>query len=357
MDSLKNLIINFFELANAMSIYIIIGLIIAGILKEILPNDFISKHLGKSNYISVIKATILGIPMPVCSCSVIPLAKSLQKEGASRGAVQSFLISTPITGVDSILATYSFFGWIFTIYRVITSIIIAVVAGILQNIFDKKQYKNSNFSLKKQNINKLYNIKTINTTTINFNGSKCTSKCCSSSTKDSFNIFRVFKYAFNTLFSDIAKALFYGLIIGAIFSTFLPKETISNIGENLFLTYIIILIISMPLYVCATSSLPIGASLILSGLPLGAAFVFLSAGPATNSVTMSVVKDMFGKKGLFIYIGVIASFSIIFAYILDTFMGSLEITKQLNHTQSFGIINYISTAVMLTLIAYYWRRK
>ncbi len=122
-------------LANAMSIYILIGLIFAGLLKELLPSNFITRHLGDSSIKSVVKATVLGIPMPVCSCSVIPLAKSLQKEGATAGAVQSFLVSTPITGVDSIVATYSFFGLFFAIYRVTTSIIIAIVAGVLQNIF------------------------------------------------------------------------------------------------------------------------------------------------------------------------------------------------------------------------------
>ena len=120
---------------------ILIGLFIAGFLKQIVPDDFIIKHLGSGNISSVIKATIFGIPLPVCSCSVIPLAQSLRKEGASKGAVQSFLISSPITGVDSILATYSFFGWFFTIYRVVSSMIIAILTGIIQNIFDKEEKK------------------------------------------------------------------------------------------------------------------------------------------------------------------------------------------------------------------------
>ncbi|HHH20940.1 MAG TPA: permease, partial [Nitratifractor sp.] len=141
MEKLLDFLNNILFLANSMSIYILIGLLIAGLLKELLPNDFVSSHLGKGGTASVVKATLFGIPMPVCSCSVIPLAKSLQKEGASKGAVQSFLISTPITGADSILATASFFGWFFTLYRVVTSIIIAITAGILQNIFDKKEEK------------------------------------------------------------------------------------------------------------------------------------------------------------------------------------------------------------------------
>ena len=128
---------NFLVLLDAMSIYILIGLLIAGFLKQIIPDDFVVKHLGKGSISSVLKATLFGIPLPVCSCSVVPLAQSLRKEGASKGAVQSFLISSPITGVDSILATFSFFGLFFTIFRVITSLIIAIIVGLIQNFIEK----------------------------------------------------------------------------------------------------------------------------------------------------------------------------------------------------------------------------
>jgi len=354
MQTLQAFIQNFFDLANAMSIYILFGLILAGILKELLPPDFISKHLGKSNISSVLKATIFGIPMPVCSCSVIPLAKSLQKEGASPGAVQSFLIATPITGADSILATYSFFGWFFTLYRVVTSMIMAIIAGILQNLF----YKAPKIALQKSSFS-LAQAKVNNFNAISFKTNACTSSCCTSTSQKSqgFSIKRVFTYAFHTLFSDIAKALFIGLIIGALFTTFLPKELLGSMSDNLILTYLLIIAISMPLYVCATSSLPIGAALLLSGLPLGAVFVFLSAGPATNSVTMSVVKSMYGKRALAIYLATIALLSILFGLLLDIYFPQINIAKVLAHSEGFGVINYIATAIMLALMFYYWRRK
>jgi len=169
------------ELSHAMSPYILFGLIFAGILHEIVPESTVTKHLGKENIGSVIKATIFGVPLPVCSCGVIPLATSIKKSGASKGATLSFLISTPITGVDSILATYGMFGWIFTIYRIFTSMIIAMIAGILANYLDKE-------IVKKQH-----------------NESK---SCCASTSscskqkeleKESFSIFKAIKYAFVTL--------------------------------------------------------------------------------------------------------------------------------------------------------------
>jgi uncharacterized membrane protein YraQ (UPF0718 family) len=336
MIFLENFLFEFLKLANAMSLYILLGLLFAGVLKEFLSDDFITKHLGKSDFLSVIKATILGIPMPVCSCSVIPLAKSLQKEGASKGAVQSFLISSPITGVDSIFATYSFFGWFFTFYRVVTSVFIAIFTGLLQNFFDLKSQSRTEKEVQ----------------------SCCSSGCCSTKKdRDGFSIKRVFDYAFNTLFKDMAKSLFIGLLIGAVISVFLPKEMLSSFKDNLFLLYILVLVISMPMYVCATSSLPIGASLLMNGLPVGAVFVFLSAGPATNSVTMSVVKDMFGKRAFLIYISSIAIWSMFFGYIFDSFFPKLFIQSSMMESSDFSVINIVSTAIMTWMMFYYmWRR-
>lgn len=325
---------NFFELLNAMAVYIMFGIIFAGILKQIIPEDFVSKHLGKGNFSSVFKASLLGIPMPLCSCSVIPFANGLKKEGASKGAVQSFLISTPITGADSIMATYGFFGWVFTAYRVFSSFTIAIVAGILQNTVDNKFEK---VEEKEE--------------------SSCGCSCACDSTnenkKKSFSIKEVFTYAFNTIFKDFAKPLLFGLLLGAAFTTFLPKEYASVVFENQFLSYFLILLISMPLYVCATASLPIAASLMLSGLSGGAAFIFLSAGPATNSVTMSVVYKSLGKYALIIYLGTIGILSLVFGYIFDTFLPPFDIQDFINKDEDISIINYIASIFMMILIAYY----
>lgn len=331
---------NIIILADAMSFYILFGLLIAGVLKQLIPDDFISSHLGANKISSVIKATIFGIPMPVCSCSVIPLAKSLQKEGASKGAVQSFLIATPITGADSIMATYSFFGWVFTLYRVITAIIIAIITGILQNYVDKKDTV-KNFSTQEPSED----------TSVTC----CTTSCCSTTAKkqdSKFSIKESFNYAYNVLFKDIYIGLFIGLIIGGIFTSLLPKELLRPLFEYEFLTYLAILIISLPLYVCATASLPIAAAFLLSGMSSGAVFVFLSAGPATNSITMGVVATMFGKRSLFIYVGVIAVLSIFFGYIFDNVFVDLEVFDIHAHTQEFSLLDTLSTVLLFTLMIY-----
>ncbi len=349
MEIIKTFFNNLFLLASAMSFFILIGLIIAGVLKQIIPDNFVSKHLGKSSFGSVIKAAIFGAPLPVCSCSVIPFAKSLHKEGASKGAVESFLISAPITGVDSILATYSVFGWFFTIYRVVTSLIIAISVGVLENIFGVKEKKPTiaKFSL---------NVAQKPTLNVNFTKeSSCCSggSCCGSSKEKSFSIKGVFNYAFNTLFSDIAKSILIGLVLGAIFTTFIPKEVLTTLFENRWLSYIGVILVAIPLYVCATSSLPIAAAFLLGGMTPGAAFIFLSAGPATSTVTMGVVASMFGKRSLFIYVGVIAILSIIFGALLDNLLPNLNIVNIANSIENITTLDIISTIIFFLLTIYY----
>lgn len=318
MDLAFSLANNFLSLLDAMAIYILIGLLIAGFLKQIIPDDFIIKHLGNGNISSVIKATILGIPLPVCSCSVIPLAQSLRKEGASKGAVQSFLISSPITGVDSILATYSFFGLFFTIYRVISSMIIAIVVGIIQNIFDKEESK----KIEKEQ-----------------NSCSCSCSCSSKKEKKRFSIKEVFYYAYVTLFKDMVKPLFIGLLFATLFTTLAPKEYTSLLFENQILTYFVIILFSMPLYICATASLPIAAALIIEGMSPGAAFILLSAGPATSLITMGVVYKTLGKTSLIIYLTMIAILSLIFGYLFDLFFIDINILNFSLEEQSSSLFS------------------
>ncbi len=334
MEKFELLVNNFLLLLDAMSIYLLVGLLLAGILKQLVPDDFISKHLGKSSIGSVIKATLFGIPLPVCSCSVIPLAQSLRKEGASKGAVQSFLISTPITGVDSILATFSFFGLIFTIFRVVSSVIIAIIVGLIQNFVEKDD-------------NKIEEIK---------EESSCSCHCSCSSEKvekKSFSIKEVLTYAYITLAKDMVKPLFMGLILGSVFTTFVPKEYSSLLFENQLLTYIVIILFSMPLYVCATASLPLAAALMLSGMSGGAAFIFLTAGPATSAVTMSVVYKLLGRTSLVIYITTIALLSLLFGFLFDMYFSNLNILNFNTVNEESSVLTQIATLILLLLTTYH----
>ena len=352
MELLSHFFIALIELSNAMAPYILFGLVFAGILHEFVPDTIVTKHLGKDNIFSVIKATLFGVPLPVCSCGVIPLATSIKKSGASKGSTLSFLISTPITGVDSILATYGIFGWIFTIYRVITSMIIAMVAGILTNLFDKEEpsvkpafsaFKVSNtlsptFSMQNQE-----------------ESSCCSnaSSCCAPKEKG-FWFTSAMRYAFITLLGDIAKPLVWGLLIGALITVAIPESISEILTEYAWFSYVIVIAIAVPMYVCATASLPIAAGLMLSGVSAGAAFVFLSAGPATNTVTIGVVKKMLGTRSLIIYLGSIIVGSIVFGLGLDYLFSASDINPAslIDMEEEAGLISIMSSVVLWGLVGY-----
>ena len=376
------------QLSLAMAPYILFGLFFAGLLHELVPDSIVTKHLGKDNVSSVLKSTVFGIPLPVCSCGVIPLATSIKKSGASKGATLSFLISTPITGVDSIMATYGIFGWIFTVYRAITSMIIAMVAGILTNIFDKDtstssvtdstgSFTEQSRSTVTENQNTLRadmeststmafstlkpvgadSISALDTPTAEELCGTGEDSCCSISSeeKKAFSFMRAMTYAFTTLLGDIAKPLFWGLIIGALITVAIPDNLAELLSDKTWLSYLLVIIIAVPMYVCATASLPIAAGLMLSGVSAGAAFVFLSAGPATNTVTIGVVKKMLGTKSLVIYLGSIIIGSIIFGlgldYIFDA--SAIDPASLIHMDEEGGIIATVSSVLLWGLVLYY----
>jgi len=351
MEIITNFLTALLDLSNAMAPYILFGLAFAGVLHELVPESIVTKHLGKENISSVVKSTIFGIPLPVCSCGVIPLATSIKKSGASKGATLSFLISTPITGVDSILATFGMFGWVFTIYRVITSMFIAMIAGILTNIFDKEVEK-PKFSVMPQGFSLHVDkedeeeIKSCCSTS---------SSCSTDETSNKFSFTKAMSYAFVTLLGDIAKPLLWGLLLGALITTFIPDNLGEILKEYSWLSYVIAIIIAVPMYVCATASLPIAAGLMLSGVSAGAAFVFLSAGPATNTVTIGVVKKMLGTKSLYIYLGSIIFGSIIFGLGLDYIFNISDIdpASLIHMHEEAGLISILSSIILWVLVLYF----
>lgn len=341
------------SLSNAMSIYILFGLLFAGVLHEFIPDSIVSKHLGKSSIASVIKATIFGIPLPVCSCGVIPLATNIKKSGASNGSTLAFLISTPVTGIDSMLATYGIFGWVFTIYRIISSVIISLVAGVLTNMYQEKsenQPLKPSYSLNTQNKNiKLSNFSVSKTSQI----STCQSSCLQARVTKKSKIKNILNYSFSTLLKDIASPLLVGLLLGALITTVMPTDLSHILIRYNWLSYIIAVAVAVPLYVCATASLPIAAGLMLAGVSPGAAFVFLSAGPATNTVTIGIVKKMFGTKTLYIYLATIIIGSVLFGIGLDYMFGGINVEKIVHINEHVNMLQWLASIVLWSLISFY----
>ena len=334
---------NFWALLNSIAFFILVGVLIAGVFKLLLPDAFIRKHLGQKNFMSNIKAAVLGIPLPLCSCSVIPFISALRKSGASKSATQTFLIATPITGADSIMATYGVFGWLFTLYRTASSVIIALIAGFLTLVFVREENVSEEPVRKRAySVGKPLDIKIVNA-------------------EDKQSIFRqVLSYAFDDVFKDIARALMIGVLIGALIVTLIPANLSEYISSNSFLNYALVLAVSMPLYVCATASIPLGLSLLTAGFSPGAAFIFLTAGPATNTITMSIVLKTLGKTSLYIYLLSVLIGSLLFGFIFDYFFtGSLDQASLLHaHEDDPGFIAQISSVILLYLsIKYIFNKK
>ena len=361
---------NFWILLSSISFYILIGILAAGVFKYFLPDSFVKKHLGSHTFIANIKAAVLGIPLPLCSCSVIPFVSALKKSGASKSAIQTFLISTPITGADSIMATYGVFGWVFTIYRVITSVMISLLAGLLTLLLEREDRGQVRVNaIAAAGTTADYNFKTdsepafkITNSTADVNTGSNTALLNIAVVKkeDRINIFQqILAYAFDDILKDIARSLLIGVIIGAVIVTFMPENLAEYISANIFLNYLLVLLVSVPLYVCATASIPLGLSLLSAGFSPGAAFIFLTAGPATNTITMSVVQKTLGKRSLIIYLLSVILGSLLFGTLFDSiFPHSLEKMFTFDaHEEAPGFIAQASSVILLYLSLKYTFNK
>lgn len=305
LEFLRNYISEFINLCNEMSPYLLLGFIFAGILHVYIKKVNTIKYLGKKNLRAVINAALIGIPLPLCSCGVIPTGISLSKNGASKGASVSFLISTPQTGIDSILVTYSMLGLPFAIIRPFIAFITGIVGGFLTNVYDDSEYDEVNIEESEDNSN-----------------------------KPKFK--RFLHYAFVEFLQDISKWLVIGLALAALISVLLPDDFFTTYINSPFLNILIILAASVPLYVCATGSVPVAAVLLMKGLSPGAALVFLMAGPATNMATISVIGNAMGRKTLITYLASIIGGAVFFGLFIDYIIPSEFFTSFITMSKHDG---------------------
>ncbi len=291
--------------------YLFLGFAVAGLLHALVPDEKILKYLGKSagKIRSALNASLLGIPLPLCSCGVVPTALSLKNRGATKGATLSFLISTPETGVDSIAITYALLDPIMTVFRPIASMTTALLTGIAENIMGGTKKE----SAKKENVLMMQPM------------AVCNDSSCSCGTDvvldEGVSTFRklqeAFRYSFVELLGDISGWLMIGILFAGIISYVIPEELVGNyLGGGVF-SMLIVLVVGIPLYICATASTPLAAALVSKGMSPGTAFVFLLAGPATNAATITMVAKFLGKRSATLYLGMIALCSLAFGLLLD----------------------------------------
>ena len=386
-------------LINEMSPYLLLGFLLAGLMHAFIPGRYYTRYLSKPTLGSVINAAIFGIPLPLCSCGVIPTAMSLRKEGASRGAVTSFLIATPQTGIDSIIATFSLMGVPFAVIRPIAALITAVLGGWMVNTFVSLRDRRAHREMAEGTIVKTEETETC---TCHCHENKAESCCPEGDSDDNHHhhhhsgehhhhsshhrhsshhhhssssschchdrkipntiggkIVEALRYAFLDMMSDIGKWLVIGLVVAGLITIYVPDEVFTIFKDNTMASMILVLIISIPMYLCATGSIPIAVVLMLKGLTPGAALVLLMAGPACNMASILVIRKGLGFRTLVIYILSIVIGAVFFGCLIDwlQYSGMIDFTSRVSQTMEIkeggaGIIKWTSTIVLTLLLLF-----
>ena len=350
VDIFKVFVHEFITLFSEMAPFLLLGFLLAGILHVWVPNHLYVPKISKSNFMSVLWAALFGVPLPICSCGVIPTSIALRKEGASKGASVSFLISTPATGVDSILATYSLLGLPFAILRPIAAFVTALFGGVLTNFVSRGEDAAVHGEAQPE--------------TIDFDDCD-TDHHCGCESRDvhrmSFGqkVVETFRYGLVNMVGDVSKWLLIGLLLGALISAFVPNELFLALREYPLLCMLAVLMLAMPMYTCATGSIPLALALVAKGITPGAALVLLMAGPATSIASMLVVGKAFGKRTLVAYLVSIAVGAIGFGLIVDTFFMDTFLAAMLpqggaecHGHGALGVFDYVCAGLLAAFMIY-----
>lgn len=316
---------------NEMSPYILLGFFIAGVMHAFVPQRSMARHLSGTGWRPVVKAAMIGVPLPLCSCGVLPTAIAMRRGGASRASSTSFLIATPQTGVDSIAATWSLLGPAFAVIRPVAALFTAVFGGMAVGKSEKA-------------------------TTL-----ECESESAVDAPQQQLPFDRkmtdALRYGFVDLVSSIGGWLVAGLIIAALITVYVPADFFSVLGRTPVFSMIAVLVIAIPMYVCATGSIPIAMSLMMKGLSPGTALVLLMAGPAANFASFTLISKEMGRKSALIYLLSIIAGAVAFGLIIDYLLPAAwfdlaHIHGHGGHAHGYSLFSTICSGILVLLLAY-----
>ncbi len=335
-DFFQQLIIETWHIFTDAAPYVIFGFLAAGLIKALIPEDAVAKHLGGRSTAAVVKASLLGIPLPLCSCGVIPAAISLRKQGAGRGASAAFLVSTPESGVDSIAITWALLDPVMTIVRPIAAFITGTLTGILINLLPEEK---TELDAETQDCG-------------------CADASCGAEVATTAPLLERMaagvRYAFGELLKDIGGWLLLGVLVAGMVATLIPDGFFEMLFEYQAASLVVMLLVSIPLYMCASASTPVAAALVLKGLSPGAALVFLLAGPATNAATLTVVARFWGRRATVVYLAVISSCSLVLGWLVNEFYAwaGLDISQWVTSAEGHAasVWHTLAAVVLLGLI-------
>lgn len=372
------------NLINEMSPYLLLGFLLAGLMHAFVPRTLYSKYLSKANIRSVLLATLFGIPLPLCSCGVLPTAMSLRKEGASKGATTAFLIATPQTGVDSIIATFALMGLPFAIIRPLAALLTAVFGGQMVNLVDKApsnspEGEESNHSCCCHHEEDKHEEEHCCCCHDDDDDEGKEHSCCCHDDDDDDDddcgcgcgcgchehehqpegfidkMGEALRYAYIEMMEDIGKWLVIGLVVAGLITVCVPDSFFEVFKDNSLLSMLLVLCMAIPMYLCATGSIPIAVALMLKGLTPGAALVLLMAGPACNFASMLLISKVMGRKTLVTYLLSIIIGAVAFGLVIDHLLPVEWFTDSLTaaaccHEEETDLFSFFCTSVLGLLL-------
>jgi HflK protein len=313
------------------SIFLLFGFALAGVLAVVVPARTLMRFFGAGKVKSVLWASAIGAPLPLCSCGVLPTALGLRRQGASKGATVSFLISTPETGVDSISLTYALMDAIMTVFRPLAAVTTAITAGLTTNFFGGREPERADLGAPASE------------------AMKAADECCDdghahhhehrqpdlAETRDPAvgdaragllrTVRGIYGYAFRELLDEIGYWLVLGIALSGVISATLPPDIFERYLDDPLASMLLMLVVGIPLYTCASAATPVMATLVLKGLNPGAALVFLLAGPATSLASITVLSKFLGMRAMALYLGSIAGVSLLAGFALNWIYQALAI--------------------------------
>ena len=308
------------------SVYVIFGVVVAGLLRVFLNPGLVARHLSGGRFFSVLKAALLGIPLPLCSCGVLPAALSLRKQGANTGATTAFLISTPESGVDSMAVTYALMDPLMTVARPLAALATATAAGVAENLCGGAETAPAAAPDLSCTIDGCCD------------GIDCPPEVHAAHHGYGERVLFGLKYAYREVWQDMASWFLFGLILAGVITALVPTEVMVRYLGGGTTSMLVMLAVGIPLYICATASTPIAAALILKGVSPGAALVFLLAGPATNVTSLTVLIGTLGRRATVVYLASIAVFSVLFGLLLDEVYKALGLSPMAVAGQAADLI-------------------
>lgn len=295
--------------------WLLLGLLAAGFIKSYISEETMRRWVGGRGFGAVSRAALFGAPLPLCSCGVLPAAIGLHRSGASKEATISFLISTPETSIDSVAVTYALMGPVMAIYRPIAALVSAIVTGMMTAFVNNEPLEN------------IHKPEEGATSCCQVEAAEVAPSCCAEKedvVEEKHNrLYLAIRYAGAELLDDIAAWMAVGIVIAGVMLTYIPPDWLAQWGQGLG-AMLIMLVVGIPMYICAVASTPVAAGLLLAGVSPGAVLVFLLVGPATNIASFALVRKELGMKVTLVYLLGISVISVGMGLVLEWLLKSQQ---------------------------------